>query len=51
MYCYRSEVDDINLGLEHFYGDFDVVHARLICTGVCLSASRELFAILMPHIL
>lgn len=31
----RSEVDDLNLGLEHFYGDFDVVHARLICTGVC----------------
>lgn len=30
----RSEVDDINLGLEHFYGDFDVVHARLIATGV-----------------
>lgn len=30
----RSEVDDLNLGLEHYYGDFDVVHARLICTGV-----------------
>jgi SAM-dependent methyltransferase len=30
----RSEVDDINLGLEHFYGDFNVVHARLICTGI-----------------
>lgn len=30
----RSEVDDINLGLEHFYGDFDVVHARLISSGI-----------------
>ncbi|KAJ3936395.1 MAG: hypothetical protein NXY57DRAFT_957277 [Lentinula lateritia] len=30
----RSEVDDINLGLEHFYGDFNVVHARLISSGV-----------------
>ena len=31
----RSEIDDINLGLEHFYGDFNVVHARLISSGVC----------------
>jgi len=30
----RSEVDDINLGLEHFYGDFNVVHARLISAGI-----------------
>jgi len=30
----RSEVDDINLGLEHFYGDFNVVHASYIRTGV-----------------
>ncbi|KZP28967.1 S-adenosyl-L-methionine-dependent methyltransferase [Athelia psychrophila] len=30
----RSEVDDINLGLEHFYGDFNVVHMRLINTGI-----------------
>ncbi|KAH9486365.1 Putative ATP-dependent RNA helicase [Psilocybe cubensis] len=29
-----SEVDDVNLGLEHFYGDFNVVHARLISSGV-----------------
>ncbi|PPQ64252.1 hypothetical protein CVT24_008655 [Panaeolus cyanescens] len=29
-----SEVDDINLGLEHFYGDFDVVHARLVASGI-----------------
>lgn len=32
--CDRSEVDDINLGLEHFYGDFNVVHARLVSSGV-----------------
>lgn len=30
----RSEIDDINLGLEHFYGEFDVVHARLISSGI-----------------
>ncbi|KAF5374969.1 hypothetical protein D9758_000509 [Tetrapyrgos nigripes] len=30
----RSEVDDINLGLEHFYGDFNVVHSRLISSGI-----------------
>lgn len=30
----RSEVDDVNLGLEHFYGDFNVVHCRLISSGV-----------------
>ncbi|KAH7922843.1 S-adenosyl-L-methionine-dependent methyltransferase [Leucogyrophana mollusca] len=30
----RSEVDDINLGLEHFYGDFNVVHVQLISSGV-----------------
>ncbi|PPQ99299.1 hypothetical protein CVT24_009167 [Panaeolus cyanescens] len=29
-----SEVDDINLGLEHFYGDFNVVHSRLISYGI-----------------
>ncbi len=32
--AHRSEVDDINLGLEHYYGDFNVVHTRLISTGV-----------------
>ena len=31
---YRSEVDDINLGLQHFFNDFDVVHARYISAGV-----------------
>ncbi|EKM83990.1 hypothetical protein AGABI1DRAFT_32801 [Agaricus bisporus var. burnettii JB137-S8] len=30
----RSEVDDINLGLEHFTGQFNVVHTRLIAMGV-----------------
>ncbi|KAF9531824.1 hypothetical protein CPB83DRAFT_847890 [Crepidotus variabilis] len=30
----RSEVDDINLGLEHYFADFNVVHARLIAAGV-----------------
>lgn len=30
----RFEVDDVNLGLEHFAGDFDVVHARLISAGI-----------------
>lgn len=30
----RSEVDDINLGLEHFYGDFNMVHAWLIASGI-----------------
>jgi hypothetical protein len=33
-FSFRSEIDDINLGLEHFYGDFNVVHARLISSGV-----------------
>ena len=33
-HSYRSEVDDINLGLEHFYGDFNVVHVGFIATGV-----------------
>ena len=36
---HRSEVDDINLGLEHFYGDFNVVHTRLIASGVSFSPS------------
>ncbi|EMD42323.1 hypothetical protein CERSUDRAFT_79907 [Gelatoporia subvermispora B] len=30
----RSEVDDINLGLQHFYGAYDVAHARLVSSGV-----------------
>lgn len=34
LVMYRSEIDDINLGLEHFYGDFNVVHAQLISAGV-----------------
>ncbi|KAF8531256.1 S-adenosyl-L-methionine-dependent methyltransferase [Gautieria morchelliformis] len=30
----RIEVDDINLGLEHFYDSFDVVQTRLISSGI-----------------
>ncbi|KAI0323106.1 hypothetical protein OF83DRAFT_1048220 [Amylostereum chailletii] len=30
----RSEVDDVNLGLQHFFGDFNMVHARLISSGI-----------------
>ncbi|KAI9057027.1 hypothetical protein FKP32DRAFT_1615516 [Trametes sanguinea] len=30
----RSEVDDINLGLQHFYGEFNVAHARLVSSGI-----------------
>ncbi|QRV94890.1 methyltransferase domain protein [Ceratobasidium sp. AG-Ba] len=31
----RFEIDDLNLGLEHFFGDtFDFVHARLLNSGV-----------------
>jgi hypothetical protein len=38
----RSEVDDVNLGLEHYYGDFNVVHARAVASGVCgLSLAHE----------
>lgn len=30
----RFEVDDINLGLSHFEGQFDVVHIRLVGSGL-----------------
>jgi len=30
----RVEVDDINLGMPHFHGQFDFVHARLISSGI-----------------
>jgi hypothetical protein len=30
----RFEIDDINLGLSHYHGEFDVIHARCIGTGV-----------------
>ncbi|KAI0001769.1 hypothetical protein BJV77DRAFT_969568 [Russula vinacea] len=39
----RSEVDDINIGLQHFYGEFNVVHARLI-------SSDQDFPTLIDHI-
>ena len=35
MFIHRCEVDDINFGLEHFFGQFDVVHTRLLSSGVC----------------
>ncbi|KDQ15613.1 hypothetical protein BOTBODRAFT_31504 [Botryobasidium botryosum FD-172 SS1] len=31
---FRVEVDDVNLGLEHFEGQFDLVHSRFISTGI-----------------
>jgi len=31
---FRIEVDDINLGLEHFEGQFDFVHSRFISIGI-----------------
>ena len=30
----RFEIDDVNLGLTHFKGQFDVIHARLIGSGL-----------------
>ncbi len=30
----RYEVDDVNLGLDHYEGQFDVVHCRLISSGI-----------------
>jgi hypothetical protein len=30
----RFEIDDVNNGLAHFRGQFDVVHARLIASGL-----------------
>ncbi|KAG8838014.1 hypothetical protein FRC18_006847 [Serendipita sp. 400] len=30
----RFELDDVNMGLAHFYDSFDVVHARFISSGV-----------------
>ncbi|KAF6754310.1 S-adenosyl-L-methionine-dependent methyltransferase [Ephemerocybe angulata] len=29
-----SEVDDINLGMEHYYNHFNVAHTRLVASGV-----------------
>lgn len=31
---FRMEVDDINLGLSHYYGRFDLVHMRLVDHGL-----------------
>lgn len=30
----RMEVDDINLGLPHFHGQFDLVHLRCVTSGI-----------------
>ena len=30
----RFEIDDVNLGLEHFQDSFDLIHARLIGSGL-----------------
>jgi len=30
----RSEVDDINLGLQHYHEEFNVINARLVSSGV-----------------
>ncbi|KAG8751187.1 hypothetical protein FRC14_008090 [Serendipita sp. 396] len=30
----RFEIDDINLGLSHYHGQFDVIHARCIGSGI-----------------
>ncbi|KAG8868469.1 hypothetical protein FRC20_003315 [Serendipita sp. 405] len=31
---YRFEIDNINLGLAHFHGQFDVIHIRLVGSGL-----------------
>jgi hypothetical protein len=30
----RFEIDDVNLGLSHHHGQFDVIHVRCIGSGV-----------------
>jgi SAM-dependent methyltransferase len=30
----RFEVDDINLGMDHFVGQFDLIHVRLVGSGI-----------------
>jgi hypothetical protein len=30
----RFEIDDIDLGMSHYHGQFDMIHARCIGTGV-----------------
>lgn len=45
-------MDDFNLGLEHMYGKYDVVHCRFISGGVC--GFSELFSsyyIALTHML
>ncbi|CAG7849049.1 SubName: Full=Uncharacterized protein {ECO:0000313/EMBL:CCA67102.1} [Serendipita indica DSM 11827] len=46
----RFEIDDINLGLEHFKDSFDLVHARLIGSGLkdFRKTLRDVHACLRP---
>jgi SAM-dependent methyltransferase len=30
----RFEIDNVNYGLKHFYGYFDIVHAKSVVTGI-----------------
>ncbi|KZO94087.1 S-adenosyl-L-methionine-dependent methyltransferase [Calocera viscosa TUFC12733] len=30
----RFEMDDVNMGMSHFYNQFDVIHARHVCSGI-----------------
>lgn len=41
----RVEVDDINLGLDHFYGRFDLVHMRSVYAGL----TGKLIYIFLAH--
>lgn len=43
----RSEIDDINLGLQHYQEEFNVIHARLVCSGV----STRISLISSAHVL
>lgn len=40
----RSEIDDINLGLQHYFEEFNVINARLISAGVSTRTSPVLSA-------
>lgn len=40
----RSEIDDINLGLQHYQEEFNVINARLVCSGVSTRTALVLYA-------
>jgi trans-aconitate methyltransferase len=46
----RFEIDDIELGLSHYWNQFDVVHARMITTGLKDSekAMNDIYNCLKP---